>query len=264
MSPLLFVGDKAEDIPFKELPDNCMIKASHGCGWNIIRRNREYFYFGNGSNLEGAESDGERRDDLRKTQRLDENEVLRLCNSWLRQKYSTHEWAYHQMRPRILIEEILLPKAGKELLDYRFYTFDGKVAAINVGSPGYRTHKLNVFFRPDWTPLPLICNAEALPVPLPPKPESLPVMIRAAWRLGKGIDFARIDFYETTKGCFLGEMPAYPEGGKGLSPTSCICFNDWLGKQWKLTPTRDLHVRLHNILFFVGRRLRRISQAVGH
>jgi len=262
MAPLLFVGERAEEIPFKELPDHCMIKASHGCGWNIVRRNREYYYFGDGSNFECIDFRDKRGHGLKGAKRLDEGEVLRLCSGWLQKKYSTDEWAYHQMRPRVLIEELLFPHSGKELLDYRFYTFDGEVAVINVGSPGYRAEKLNVFFLPDWTLVPLGCNAEALPKPLPPRPESLQAMIDAARRLGKDIDFARIDFYETKKGFFLGEMTAYPEGGKRLSPTSCSCFNIWLGKQWRLKPARELHVWICNIGFLVGRRLRRVLRAL--
>jgi len=263
MASLLFVGERAEDIPFKDLPESCMIKASHGCGWNIIKQNHEYFYFGNGSSpgLIGHIKKG--RNGLRMALRLDEGDVLRICGGWLRKKYSTREWAYHQMAPRILIEEMLFPKSGKELLDYRLYTFEGKVAVINVGSPAYRAKKVNVFFFPDWTLVPLGCNAEPLPEPLPRKPESLPAMINAAGRLGKGIDFARIDFFETTKGVILGEMTVYPEGGKRLSPTSCRCFNVWLGKQWRVTSARELHVWWDNIAFLVGRRLRRTLRALG-
>src|SRR5690606_10919782 len=35
-APLLHVTGHPEDIPFESLPDQYMIKANHGCAWNIM------------------------------------------------------------------------------------------------------------------------------------------------------------------------------------------------------------------------------------
>lgn len=261
MAPLLHVCDSADDIPFKKLPDNCMIKASHGCGWNILRKNGRYFYFGDGAQLGTVLSDQAPRPRQREIIRLNQHDVLRSCERWLSKTYSTKEWAYSQMRPRILIEELLVP-AGKELFDYRLYTFDGEVAAINVGCPEYRRNKWNIFYRPDWTPIALTDYAEALPEPPPSKPESLPIMIDAARRLGRGIDFVRVDFYETIHGCVLGEMTVYPDAGKKNTPTSCSAFNRWLGDQWQLAPKNAFHFRLYHVVDTLARGIRRVVPAI--
>ena len=34
--PMLWSGDKSEEIPFDELPLRFVIKTNHGCGYNII------------------------------------------------------------------------------------------------------------------------------------------------------------------------------------------------------------------------------------
>lgn len=106
--------------------------------------------------------------------------------------------------------------------------------AINVGSPSYRREKENVFFDRDWNPFCLTKYREKLPAPLPERPGNLLEMIKVASALGEGIDFVRVDLYDSTKGILLGEMTIYPEGGGVDSPTTCPIFNNWLGSHWKL------------------------------
>lgn len=38
--PLLWSGDKPEDIPFDELPLRFVIKTNHGCSYNIIVKDK--------------------------------------------------------------------------------------------------------------------------------------------------------------------------------------------------------------------------------
>ena len=104
--------------------------------------------------------------------------------------------------------------------------------AINIGSRTYRREKLNVFFYPDWSEIKLTAYKDAVPDPLPAKPDNLTEMIQIAERLGKGLDFIRVDMYDTTDGLVLGEMTVYPERGARRTPTACPKFNRWLGSQW--------------------------------
>ena len=53
-----------------------------------------------------------------------------------------------------------------------------------------------------------------------------------AAKLGRGLDFVRVDLYNTTRGVVLGEMTVYPEAGSMNTPTACPVFNKWLGDQW--------------------------------
>jgi len=239
--PLLHVTEDPESIPFETLPPDCMIKASHGSGWNIMRRNGEFFTYGNG--IAFGVGDEDQQAQVQQRLQLSRDEVVDICKQWLQQKYSPGQWAYSRMIPRVLVEEVLQPRCGDELMDYRFYTFDGVVKAINVGSPSYRRDNLNAFFRPDWEPIKLTRYREKLPDPLPAKPETLEQMLDIASRLGKGIDFARIDLYDTEKGVMVGEMTAYPEGGNREAPSGCPRLNWWLGRQWKMPLRRELSVR---------------------
>ena len=110
----------------------------------------------------------------------------------------------------------------------------GAVKAIAVRSAAYRRNGENILFDPGWREIPLTIYRRKRPQTLPARPARLEEMIEMAQRLGEGIDFARIDLYDTTQGVVLGEITMYPYGGMPDSPTACPVFNKWLGDQWKL------------------------------
>lgn len=231
---LLHVTDRPETIPFEKLPTKYLIKANHGCGWNILCFDSAFYRFGNGSGL--VNRDGS----LLNTQaaakfKLSQAEALQLCREWLARTYARREWAYRRIRPRIIVEELLEPEDHAALRDYRMYTFRGVVKAINVGSALYRNTHENVFFDPDWKYFQLTRNQEQCPDPLPERPARLGEMIAVAQTLGADIDFVRVDLYDTTRGVVLGEATIYPDAGNFDTPTACPVFNAWLGDQWKFT-----------------------------
>lgn len=48
---------------------------------------------------------------------------------------------------------------------------------------------------------------------------------------GKGIDFVRVDIYDSNRGPLIDEMTCFPEASTGrFSPP---CYDDWLGAFWK-------------------------------
>lgn len=238
------VTEDPETIPFDSLPSRYMIKASHGWGWNIGCIDSQLLYYGDGSNVADSSATDVPAASVR---RLSPSEAIGVCHSWLRDRHHAIEWAYQHIRPKIIVEEFLTPRTGTELYDFRLYTFDGVVKAINVGSPSYRRDHLNAFFYPDWTLIPLSRSFEELPTEIPPRPETLEELIAAATRLGEGIDFARIDLYDTNRGIVLGEVTVYPQGGIRGSPSGCPRLDGWLGRQWRMSLPARLAVRALNI-----------------
>lgn len=247
---LLHVTDDPATIPFYELPRDHMIKATHGWGWNIMCRDSRHYLFGDGRGMAGhAQCESPTTPIASRT--LSHEEVRDLCSQWLKSRHARNEWAYQHIPPRIIVEELLTPRQGNELFDYRFYAFNGKVKALNVGSSRYRRDRLNVFFDPDWNLIELTSYAEALPPTLPLKPPTLPAMLEVAERLGKGLEFVRIDLYDTTRGVVLGEMTVYPESGNRGTPTSCRRFNQRLGKEWRMSPAGEMAVWGMNLAGFM-------------
>jgi TupA-like ATPgrasp len=227
----IHVTRNPRDIPFGSLPESCFLKANHASAWNYLRHGGVWYFFGYGTKLLQADG-GLVPEPERARFRLSEERLRAHCAKMLSTTYSVHEWAYHQITPQLVIEERLVPKGGGELMDFRIFTFDGHARAISVGSPSYRRGEMNIFLTPDWEIIPLSSYSEALPERIPERPPLLSEMLEAASRLGKGIDFARIDLYQTRDGIRLGEITLYPEGGYLDTPTSCPRFNRWLGSFW--------------------------------
>ncbi len=228
---LLFVTDRPETIPFDELPPRYLIKANHGCRWNILCYDSRFYQFKDGRDLVNQDGSFLNTHSAARYE-ISKAEVIGLCREWLSRDYSRNEWAYRQIRPKIVIEELLESKDEKSLKDYRLYTFHGVVKAINVGSPVFRNNGENVFFDADWNEIVLTKYSEARPDPLPEMPAGFGEMIQAAQNLCESIDFARVDLYDTSKGIILGEITIYPGGGRKLTP--CPRFNTWLGDQWRI------------------------------
>lgn len=230
---VLFKTDNAEQIPFDRLPDKCFIKANHGCNWNILKSGNEYYNFVNGEEI--ISRDGFYVTGHLTACRLAPEEVREICSQWLNQRYRPIEWAYNHIRPMIFGERVIEPQPGKETMDYRCFTFRGKVAAISIGSPSMRKKNENIFFDANWNKITLENNFEKEPETIPEKPPFLKEMVAAAYRLGLRNDFLRIDFFADQHQCYLSEITIYPNGGQDNRPTSDERFNLYLGKQWKMT-----------------------------
>ena len=230
-SKLLFETNDPAEIPFDQLEEPFFIKANHGSGWNFLSEGKQLHYFGLGESIMNPEGQLV-EESLRASRIISREKCIAMCRQLLSMRFAAREWAYHRITPRILVEEKLHAANGGELLDYRFYTFDGIVRAVSIGSPTYRRDRLNVFLTPEWEVIKLTQSNERLPDPLPARPECLSEMIDIASRLGKGIDFVRVDLYDSHQGVMLGEMTIYPKSGLPQTPTICPRFNRWLGDYW--------------------------------
>jgi hypothetical protein len=230
---VLFVTQNPETIPFDDLPEKCFIKANHGRNWNILKYGGDFYNFVNGK--KHVNRDGSYNLELTPKLKLTREQVVQTTGHWLHSTFDFGEWAYYGIPPAIFAERLIEPEPGKETLDYRFYTFSGKVAAINLGSPSMRKSNENIFFDVNWNKFTLRNNFEKEPEKLPQKPAFLSEMIEAAGRLGKEVDFVRIDFFADSRQFYLSEITIYPDGGQDNRPTSDHAFNLFLGRQWKMT-----------------------------
>jgi hypothetical protein len=225
-----FVTDQPETIPFDSLPETYFLKANHGCRWNILCENNQFFLYGDGKNFSDRANIS--------NYKLTRAEVIAHCKSWLASKYSSRQWAYRHIEPLIMAEEVLLQKGGGELKDYKFYTFDGKIRLIKIFSESIRRDHEEILLDENWQQIKFSNGNGKGPVSVPGKPESFPTMEASVRKLAKGLDFVRVDLYDTTRGVTLGEMTIYPLAGRFNSPTPDPKFNKWLGDQWIL-PTHS-------------------------
>jgi hypothetical protein len=188
--PLLAFGNRLRFADFAALPDRFIIKATHGCGWNLVVRDKGAFYA------------------------TDAGRTVRSFNRKLRRKYSRSSCEYHYdlIRPRIVIEELLLEDGGPPW-DYRFFCFRppsgfdftlGLKAPAEAGpSTGYYDSSLKWF---DGIELGREGEKQV-------KTAGFSEMVEAARSLSEGLDFVRVDLYNIAGRVFFSEMTFTPSSG---------------------------------------------------
>ena len=121
----------------------------------------------------------------------------------------------------IIVEELVRDEFDYKIpLDYKFYMFGEKIAAIQViDRPSQKAaEQSQCYFDQDFK----IIDIDILPVRKTSfefvKPSHFNSMRAAAVKLGKELGiFMRIDFYSTKDGFYFGEFTPTPEGGNGYS-----------------------------------------------
>jgi len=186
--PMLGVYDTADDINSECLPNKFVVKTNHGSGYNIICNNKNKFDF---------------------------NLMKKKINSWMKQNYYYYgkEWQYFGINPKIMIEKHLIDKLGDELLDYKFFCFNGIVKYIQIDIGRFSNHKRLYFDRnwetQDFTILYPRSNQKIS------KPDNLEEMLSISEKLSKDMVFSRIDLYNINSKIYFGEITFHPEGGCG-------------------------------------------------
>ena len=183
------VFDDVNEIKFDELPEKFVIKATHTSGHNLIVRDKN---------------------------KLNLDKTKKLLKKWLKinQYYRIgQEWAYKDVKPRIIIEKYLEQIDQKSLTDFKFYCFDGKAKFIDIHTDREDEHKQGSFD----------LNFERLPFGVsrfkqiyesPAKPVNLKEMIECAEVLSEKLPFVRVDFYAIDGKTIFGEMTFYPSDGR--------------------------------------------------
>jgi hypothetical protein len=199
----LWAGTDLPALASTELPDHWVLKPNNRTG---------LVYFGTG--------------------RPEIAELAERTAGWLRAKESNNlgEWAYSRARPLLLAEE-LIGTPGSPPTDYKFFVFEGDVAAIQVDVNRHSFHQRRLYL-PDWSALDVRSGVYTLP-PVQPPPAGLDRMLAIAGELGSEFDFIRIDLYSAAGSIYFGEFTPYP--GSGLERFVPTWFDwDLLGAKWKL------------------------------
>ncbi|MGB6541680.1 MAG: ATP-grasp fold amidoligase family protein [Xanthobacteraceae bacterium] len=202
ITPTLWHGKHLPPLKQRTWPIPFVIKANNGCGWNFFVR---------------QESD------------LDWKRIESLTAEWRSRPYGAEwgEWLYGAISPALLVE----PFVGERWeypIDYKLWTFGGKVQIIGVGTDRHSDLKFSMFDS-NWNRLPFKSPLPTDLRPLP-KPQSLSRMIEAAEILAEDFPFVRTDFYEVNSIPKFGEMTFYPQSG--LDPFDPPEWDFKLGRLW--------------------------------
>lgn len=187
----LAVYDRVSDIDWDALPNQFVIKGVHGCGFNLIVPDK--------SKLNRTQAR------LKLTKWMHQNQYYR----------GGQEWAYKDVKPRLIVEEYMQEPGQAVLPDYKFFCFGGKAHFVEVHHDRGRKEYLSGFFGLDMQKMPFrdVPAAKDMHV-APPRPDNMDEMIQCAEALAKGFPFVRVDFYSVQGRTVFGEMTFYPGDGR--------------------------------------------------
>lgn len=189
-SPELYqVCDRFEEIDFDALPESFAIKCNNGSGTNIFVKNK-------------AEMDLEK--------------IAAEVATWKEVKTinTGREWAYKDIEPKIVVEELLVSHDGTQqdsLNDYKFLCFNGEPKAVWIDVGRHTDHRRN-FYDLEWNQLEVVSDCPNTEESVP-KPYGFEKMIEIAAGIAKDFPFVRVDFYSLNQKLYIGELTFYPWSG---------------------------------------------------
>lgn len=196
LNTLYGVWDNADDIDFRALPQQFILKATHGSGDGIIVTDKES---------------------------LDTEHVRNVFRQTLKETYGLAEGNLHysRIKPRIIAEKLLeedewSARHSTSLIDYKFWCFNGKAHYILVCTNRKGANKSELLtYDTAWNPLPeygLFNDHYLQGTPIPPPP-ALDEMIRVAETLAAPFPLVRVDLYNVGGQIVFGEMTFTSLGG---------------------------------------------------
>ena len=209
--PTLGVFNTFDEIDFNQLPNQFVLKCTHGSGDVVICKDKNKF---------------------------DKNMAKEKLIKALRTNYYliAREWPYKNVKPRIIAEKLLSEHNNQnydnnnEIVDYKFYCFNGQAKCIGCHFNRFTNHTANYYD--------LLCNRLDITRIGCPTNESekiiysnnIKLMKDFSEQLSSGIPFLRTDFYNINGNIYFGELTFYPSGGFGRFTNDKVDYQlgEWL------------------------------------
>ncbi|MDO8316021.1 MAG: ATP-grasp fold amidoligase family protein [Flavobacterium sp.] len=179
--------DTIGQLNISELPSQFVLKATHGSGWNLICTDKS---------------------------KINWWIWKKIMNVWLHNNifWPGREWPYKKMKPRLIAEPFLKDESG-QLMDFKFFCFNGKAHFVQANKGRDTAEHAQNFYDLDWKILPFGKDLEPRPDITIPAPFQLKKMAAIAEDLAVDFPFVRVDFYEVNQQIIFGEMTFYPKSG---------------------------------------------------
>jgi hypothetical protein len=196
--PIIGVYEETAAINWEGLPEKFIIKLNHASGWNAIVRNKST------TNWKRLRS---------------------LLDVWLKANFYNkyRESQYKNIKPRIVVEELLTDEVGNLPDDIKVHCFGGceprkMLVQVTQSIDGIRHRS---FYDKSWNKQ----NFGMKKIPgIPgdvPRPESLNEILSVARSLSADFAYVRVDMYEVRNKLYFGELTFTPSAGfYAFSPDS--------------------------------------------
>ena len=207
--PTIGIWDNPEDIEWNLLPDQFVLKTTHGGGNKgvVICKDKATF---------------DKKEAINRLQKSLKQDIYR----------NFREWPYKNVRRRIIAEQFMENhgKPTNELTDYKFYCFNGTPKYCQVIKNRHENETID-FFDMEWRHQDFIglnTTVKKNAATTPEKPLHFKEMKELSTKLSNGIPFSRIDLYEINNRTYFGEITFFPRSGFGsFRPDN---YNKILGK----------------------------------
>lgn len=196
--PTLAVWDSVEEIDWDSLPNQFVLKTTHGgggCGVIVCTDK---------TNFDRIKAINKLKRSLRTNigQTYREKPYLNVPRKIIAEKY--------------IAEHIINSNGAKvDLQDYKFFCFNGKVKFFKIDFGRFVEHHAN-YYSPNGDLLPfgeVVCKPD--PNHVENMPTNLSEMIRLAETLSANYKFLRVDLYNVNGKIYFGELTFYPAAGMG-------------------------------------------------
>lgn len=188
LNELYAVYNKPAEVDFEKLPNQFVLKGVHGFHLNLIVKDKNKLNF---------------------------KKTNYLLNKWMLKDHYRNgkEWAYKNVKPRIIVEKYL-EEFGKDVVnDYKFFCFNGKPKFIQIDMER-GTEDLRCYYDLHWKKLPFTTEKKKFFEGEIEMPEHLNEMIEVAHKLCEDFPFVRVDLYNINGKILFGEMTFYPSDGR--------------------------------------------------
>jgi len=207
LNELLMVADSAKAIDFDKLPNQFVVKGTHGCNFNLIVNDKNS---------------------------LNKYKAKLLFKKWLSKNQYYRgglEWAYKNVKPRLIVEKFMKDPDQDVLIDYKFYCFDGEPTLVQIDIDRGAKHT-RYFYDMNWIKQPFVKGNFEYSAQELQKPMNFSKMVELAQILADDFPFVRVDLYNLSGKIVFGEMTFYP--GDGRHAFKPIKFENEIGKLLKL------------------------------
>ena len=206
--PTLGVWDRIEDVAFDTLPDQFVLKTTHGGGSGgvVVCKDKANF------DCKAAKI---------KLQQSMNSDIYR----------NFREWPYKHVQRRIIAEKYMVDESGLELKDYKFFCFNGIPKFCQVIA-NRTTDETIDFYDENWIHQPFVGLNPAVTFRENEhlKPHNYDEMLSIASKIGQDIPFARVDLYNINGKIYFGEITFFPAAGLGrFEPEEWdYIFGNWI------------------------------------
>lgn len=175
-----------DEINFEDLPNEFVLKCTHGSGYNLIVKNKSTENF---------------------------KQAKLKFDKWLKINYyfKFRERVYKDLEPRIICEEFLIDNEINELIDYKFYCSKGIPFNLVVKAKEEGKCKM-AYYDMDWNKITPDESTKNYLNKEVKKPDNFEDMKEIASKLSKDFYFIRVDLYSVNGEIYFSELTFFPNG----------------------------------------------------